>query len=243
MEYRINKYLAKSGVASRRAAEILITEGKVKVNGKKVTDLATIINTDTDVVKVENKLITPCEIKYYVLLNKPAGYITTMSDPFDRKNVSQLLPEKYITSGVVPVGRLDQDTTGLLFMTNDGDTAFKLMHPKFECEKRYHVNISEPLKEIDQKKIEKGVYLKEFHTKPCKIEMLDDFGKNLIITISEGKKRQIRITFLKFGYKIRKLKRISIGPLQLGNLTSGMHRQLKTHEVKKLLAYLDQMSN
>ncbi|MBN1499152.1 MAG: rRNA pseudouridine synthase [Spirochaetes bacterium] len=242
MEYRINKYLSKSGVASRRAAEILISEGKVKVNGKKVTDLATIINSETDIVKVENKLISPCEIKYYVLLNKPAGYITTMSDPFDRKNISQLLPEKYLTSGVMPVGRLDKDTTGLLFLTNDGETAYKLMHPKFNCEKKYHVNVSEPLKEIDQKKIEKGVYLKEFHTKPCKIEVLDDFRKNFLMTISEGKKRQIRITLLKFGYKVRKLKRISIGPLKLGNIASGMHHQMKPHEVKKLLAYLDRLS-
>lgn len=238
MKYRVNKFIAKCGIASRRGAEKLIESGKIKINNAVTKDLSTIIDSEQDVVEFNGEILTPHEIKYYIILNKPKGYITTMSDPFERKCIKSLLPEKFIEAGVSPVGRLDKDTTGLLLLTNDGDTAYKLTHPKYDCEKSYIVQIDNPLEEKHKLKIEKGVYFREFHAKPCRIDFPNDNPRTVKITISEGKKRQIRITFAKFGYKVRKLKRISLGPILLGKLETGMHRRLKKHEEKNLMKYI-----
>lgn len=237
---RINKYIASSGIASRRGAEALISEKRVRVNGTTVTDLSTQINPDEDIVKVDNKIIKPVNIKYYVLMNKPKGFITTMNDPFDRRTIKDLIPDKFLDAGVHPVGRLDKDTSGLILLTNDGELSNKMMHPRYNCEKEYIVKIHRDLEEHHKLKIEKGIYFREFHAKPCKIEFIDEKNHSTVkITLSEGKKRQIRITFAKFGYKVRKLKRITVGPLKLGNLSNGMHRRLKEREVKKLLNYVN----
>lgn len=236
---RINKFIASTGSASRRKAEELILEGRIKINGKRINDLATQVNPAEDRVTLDGKVIKSVQIMYYVLLNKPKGFITTMDDPFDRRTVRDLIPDKYLDAGVHPVGRLDKDTSGLILLTNDGDLSHKMMHPSYDCEKEYIVKIHRDLEEAHKLKIEKGVYFREFHAKPCKISFPDENNRSTVkITLSEGKKRQIRITFAKFGYKVRKLKRISIGPLKLGKISNGMHRRLKESEVKRLIKYI-----
>lgn len=239
---RINKFLAQCGLGSRRKVEELITNNQIKVNNKTIDSFAIEVDPETDRVKCSGKLLTISKIKYYVILNKPKGFITTVTDPFDRPIVMELLPEKYSRAGVFPIGRLDKDTEGLLLLTNDGDLAHKLMHPRFQSTKEYIVTLDKPLEEKHKLRISKGMHLPEFYSSPCSVSYIEKSNKIVKLIISEGKKRQIRLIFRKLKYKVRKLKRIAVGPLIMGSLPSGKCRDLRKQEVKLLKDYVDNTS-
>lgn len=230
---RINRFLSHAGIGSRRKVEEFVLCGFIRVNGKVVRDLSTTINPDSDVVEFKNNRII-IKKYYYLLLNKPKGYITTVSDERGRKHVMELIPERYGKAGVVPVGRLDKDTEGLLLLTNDGDVAYVLTHPKFEVVKEYLVELDRALDDASRRQIEKGILIEGKRTGPAEIKRVNEAGTRLLLKIREGKKRQIRISFSKFSYKVKKLKRISFGPLKIGSLPSGAYRELKIGEIKVL---------
>lgn len=242
MKVRLNKYLNLCGLGSRRKVEELITGGRITVNNRLTTDMATSIDTEADIVKLDNTIIKTHNKVHYLMLNKPKGYITTMKDEKGRPIVTNLIPEKYIKAGVVPVGRLDKDTEGLLLLTNDGDLSYKLTRPDFKVNKEYIVELDKPLEEIDKKRIEKGFFIHQIKikTRPAIVTLSDKTGRFVKIIISEGKKRQIRYTFKNLGYKVMKLKRTGYGPLTLSRLNKGEHRELKASELKLLLKSISQ---
>jgi pseudouridine synthase len=219
---RIQRFIALNSAYSRRTAEKLIDEGRVKLNGKVVIKQGIKIEPG-DSVKVNNKVINPIKEKITLMLNKPAGYVTTKKDEHDRKTVMDLIPYK----DLVPVGRLDKDTEGLLLFTNDGDLAYNLTHPKFEHEKEYEVRLHDPLSKEDKEKLEKGVRIDGRRTAPSKITKYK--GKDCNITIHEGRKRQIRRMFEVVGNKVIYLKRIRMGKLKLGNLQKGKFKIINNY--------------
>lgn len=211
---RIQRFIALNSAYSRRSAEKLIDEGLVKLNGKVVIKQGVKVEPG-DSVKINGKLLTPIKETITLMLNKPAGYVSTKNDEFNRETVMDLIPYK----DLVPIGRLDKDTEGLLLFTNDGDLAYNLTHPKFEHEKEYEVRLRNPLSREDKEKLEKGVRIDGRRTAPSKITKLK--GKECNITIHEGRKRQIRRMFEVVGNKVIYLKRIRMGKLKLGNLKKG----------------------
>lgn len=211
---RIQKFIALNTNFSRRAAEKLIDERRVKLNGKIIAEQGVKIEPG-DSVKIDNKLIKPVQKKITIMLNKPKGYVTTKSDEKGRQTVMDLIPYK----DLIPVGRLDKDTEGLLLFTNDGDLAYNLTHPKFEHEKEYEVKLRDPLSKENKEKLEKGVRIDGRRTAPCKITKLKE--KECNITIHEGRKRQIRRMFEVVDNKVIYLKRTRIGKLKLGTLELG----------------------
>ncbi len=232
---RINKYLAQCNISSRRKVEEFITSGKVMVNDVVVTNLATQI-LSTDIVKVDGIIVKPTNVKIYFLLNKPIGYITTVSDEQGRHTVLDLIERT--TERIFPVGRLDCNTEGMLILTNDGDFANKLIHPSKEIDKVYEVTVKyQP--SIDQfTQLEKGVVIDDFLTSPSKIsnkQKLDNGWYRFNITIHEGKNRQVRKMMQAVGVKVMALKRIKIGSLPLGNLPTGKYRKLTKQELDLLL--------
>ena len=232
---RINKYLALAGLGSRRSVEELVKKGIVTVNGKVVTDLATDIGDD-DVVRVDGKNLTFEENYKYYILNKPKGYVTTVSDEKGRKTVMDLV--KGIKGRVFPVGRLDYNTEGLLILTNDGDMAQKLMSPLSEIEKTYICVIKGDISEGELAVLRAGVKIDGVKLKKCKIKVLDtkDGKTRLEIKIHEGKNRQIRKMLECVGKEITLLKRVGIGDLRVGGLSRGEYRELKESEVSYLVA-------
>jgi 23S rRNA pseudouridine2605 synthase len=234
---RLQKYIADCGVASRRKAEELIKQGRVKVNGMVVTEMGTKVG-DTDLVEVDGKGIKPENKKVYILLNKPAGYVTTAKDQFGRPTVLDLL--KGVRERVFPVGRLDYETTGLLILTNDGDFTYKMTHPKHEIEKTYIATI-EGIPTIEEiNRFEKGLRIEDYITAPAKLRILSENMRNSVVevTIHEGKNRQVRKMCEAIGHPVLSLKRISLGKLSLGNLAEGTWRELSQKEVKSLLELL-----
>lgn len=236
MEIRLNKFLAQCGLGSRRKVEELITAGRIRVNGNKTRSLSTTVDPDHDTIEFDGKKIKQITNSYYIMMNKPRGYITTLSDEKGRPTVMDLLPEKYKMAGVFPIGRLDKDTEGLLLLTNDGELAHKLNHSKFKVNKEYLVELNRDLDEKDKLKIEKGVYLHQLDikTRRSKIRFNSPNKKFITITIDEGKKRQIRYTFKNFGYSVQNLRRVSYGPIKLSGVNRGSIRELKAAEIKKL---------
>lgn len=228
-EIRLNKYIANAGVCSRRAADKLIDENKVKVNGKVVLEKGTVIDTYKDNVEVNGKKISISEEKVYILLNKPKGYITTAKEQFNRPFVLDLVNEK---RRVYPVGRLDMDTSGLLILTNDGQLTNKITHPKNHIYKTYEAILKNELSNVDMQKLEKGVDIGGYVTQPAKVQKLGD--KKVRITISEGKNRQVRKMFETVNNKVVELKRISIGKLTLENLEVGKFKYVKYEEICKV---------
>lgn len=228
---RINKYLAQSGLASRRKAEELVTSGRVKVNGKVIHDLATDIKP-SDLVFVDGKNVRASTNFVYYKLNKPKGYLTTVSDDKDRKTVMSLM--RGVHARVFPIGRLDYDTEGLLLMTNDGDLANTLTKPNSEIKKTYLVNISAPISKDEIKTLSNGVDIGEYITKPCSVELIDMTADSarLKVTITEGKNRQIRKMFSAVGKEVTFLKRVQIGEIRLGGLSRGEYAPLNAKELK-----------
>lgn len=234
MEVRLQKYMAEAGVASRRKAEELIKQGRVCVNGSTVTELGTRVS-ETDEIEVDGKKISIVEEKVYLVLNKPAGYVTTSKDQFGRNAVVDLVKE--LKTRVFPVGRLDYDTSGLLILTNDGDITFKITHPKHETKKVYRAELKGVPDESHVDMFENGILIENTVTAPARMKILKSFGNRTIvdITIHEGKNRQIRKMCDIIGFPVISLKRIEVGSIKLGDLPEGKWRFLTKDEVKSLI--------
>jgi len=230
---RLNKYIADCGIASRRGAEKLITDGKVAVNGKVVTELATQVDPERDHVTVGGKRTALKSKNYYVLLHKPKGYVTTVSDDLGRKTVMGLVDVK---ARLYPVGRLDYDTEGALILTNDGELCDKLTHPKNEVEKVYVARISGQLTAAEIASLQKGVLVDGKPTASCKVRILesDKHHSRVEIAIHEGRNRQVKKMFEAVGKDVEFLKRVAIGQIRLGGLTRGTYRFLSDEEVDYL---------
>lgn len=230
METRLQKFMADAGVASRRKCEEIILSGKVTVNGEIVRELGTKV-TDNDIVKVNGKPISVVTKKVYILMNKPAGYLTSVGDDRGRKTVMDLV-EGEISARIFPVGRLDFDTEGLLLMTNDGKLANGLMHPKKQVDKTYKAVLDKVPSPVDIEKLKRGVVIDGRKTYPAQVNWLKD--NTVLITIHEGRNRQVRKMFESLDYKVKYLQRISIGNLKLGNVPLGRWRHLNTSEINYL---------
>lgn len=232
---RLQKYIADAGVASRRKAEELIAAGKVKVNGKTVSVLGVKVDEENDIVSVNGKEIKRESKKYYIMLNKPAGYVTTVSDSHAEATVMELVSD--INARIYPVGRLDTDTEGLLIFTNDGDFAQELIHPSKQ-HKKYYLAEVQGLPELnDLKQLQRGVDIGGYTTKPAEVELKKGHEKSSVLKIGicEGKKRQVRLMCEAVGHKVIRLKRIQIGDIMLGNLPVGKWRHLKKQEIDRLV--------
>ena len=231
---RLQKFIARCGIASRREAENIILSGRVKVNKKIVTELGTKIDEDNDKVFLDGERIQPEKKLYYIMLNKPKGYVTTVKDEFDRKTVLELVSD--VDARLYPVGRLDFDSEGLLLLTNDGDFAYKMTHPTQHISKKYHAVVAGAADLGHVMKLREGVVIDGYLTKPAKVEIAETRERTtqLNITISEGKNRQIRRMCEAVGLSVIKLTRVSIGAVTLGNLPKGKWRHLTEAEVKLL---------
>ena len=231
---RLQKFIAECGIASRRSAEKIIESGRVSVNGEIVDYMGCVINPDTDIVEIDGKRIEAEAQKYYIMLNKPKNYVTTVSDDLGRPTVMQLVTD--INARIYPVGRLDFDTTGLLIMTNDGEFANILAHPSHVVNKVYIARIDKPLSEQQIEKLCGGVELDGTMTAPAKAENIKrpQKGYEVKITIHEGRNRQVRRMLESVGANVMSLKRISVGSLTLGNLPEGKWRRLSDAEINKL---------
>ena len=236
MEERLQKYLANNGIAARRKCEEYILDGRVKVNGKIVTELGTKIDPEIDSIEFDGKKVEKLENHVYILLNKPIGYVTTVKDQFDRPTVLDLVKVK---EKVLPVGRLDMYTSGALILTNDGDFVYKVTHPKHEIEKTYTVTVKGIVKNDEVEKLRNGVQIEDYTTKPAKVKILKtDIEKDmsrLEITIHEGKNRQVRKMCEAVGRKVLALHRSKIGKIEVKDLELGKWRYLQPKEVEELL--------
>ena len=231
---RINKFIAESGVASRRTADKLIQEGLVKINGK-ICTLGDDVDINSDNVTVEGKTISLVKKYDYYIMNKPKGYVTTVKDEKGRKTVMELLPPNI--KRLFPVGRLDFDTEGLLLLTNDGGLTYKLTHPKNEVPKTYLVKTEKPVNDEDLKKLRSGVVIDGIKTKKCNVKLIESTKtySKLHVIITEGRNRQVRKMFESIGNFVSFLKRIKIGDLTISGLNRGEVRQLSNAEVDYLL--------
>jgi 23S rRNA pseudouridine2605 synthase len=241
MEERIQKFLANQGICSRRKAEEAILLGKIKVNGKIISELGTKINPEVDNIEYEGKNINKKIEKVYILLNKPIGYITTVKDQFGRPTVMNVLQEKgqKLTISVVPVGRLDMYTSGALILSNDGDFIYRLTHPKHEINKTYQVTLKGKIAENEVEKLKNGVDIGDYITKPAQVRIMkideDKDISRIELTIHEGKNRQVRRMCEVIGKKVLALHRSKIGDINVKDLKLGQWRYLRKTEVEKLL--------
>lgn len=226
---RINKYIASCGICSRRKADELISQGKVEINGQVVTDMGHKVDIN-DIVKINGKLITKEEEKVYIVLNKPKGYVTTSSDQFNRKNVIDLINENV---RVYPIGRLDMYTEGLLLLTNDGEFANAIMHPRNKIEKTYVVTTDTNINQGQIDKLKNGVDIGDYITKPAKVRIISK--DKIEIIISEGKNRQVRRMCDAVKINLLNLKRIKIGNIELGKLQTGKYRYLTNKEKQSMI--------
>ncbi len=231
---RINKYIASCGVCSRRKAEELILGGQIKVNGVVCTSLSTDINETRDKVLLNDQEISLQEEKVYYMLNKPKGYVTTMSDDRDRKSIVDLLGD--IDKRVFPVGRLDYDSEGLLLLTNDGELTNHLTHPRYAVPKKYVVKVEGEMKESELAVLRAGVVVDGIKYNKCKVKLVK-FENNISkmeIVLDEGKNREIRRMFQAIGRDVIFLKRVEMAGIKLGGLKRGEIRVLKPYEVEIL---------
>jgi 23S rRNA pseudouridine2605 synthase len=231
---RLNRFLARAGVASRRAADGLIASGRVAVNGEVVTELATVVNPETDLVEFDGRPLRLPPAQTYIVLNKPPGYVVTLSDPQGRPTVADLL--KGVGAAVVPVGRLDARTEGLLILTDDGELAHRVAHPSFELEKVYEVVARGVLSEESRRRLEEGVELDGRVTAPARVSVRSTSRHTTVaeIVMHEGRKRQVRRMFEAVGHPVRALKRLAVGPIELGDLRAGRWRHLSERELRAL---------
>lgn len=236
MEERLQKYLAECGVASRRKCEEIILAGKVKVNGQVIIELGTKVVSGKDKVEIDGKEIL-LEKKVYILLNKPVGYVTTVSDEKERPTVMELLDG--VKEKVVPVGRLDMFTSGLLLLSNDGEFIYKVTHPKHETTKTYIVKTRGVPTEKDLEKLRVGIKIEDYTTSPAKVELLLKDNTNDIsriwIQIHEGRNRQVRKMCEAIGLSVIALKREGVGDLTCEGVERGKWRYLTDEEVKNIM--------
>ena len=241
---RIQKLIAESGHCSRRKAEELIAAGRVKVNGRECT-LGDKALPDKDIITVDGKQIGKVKKRrlYYIMLHKPRGYVTTMQDELDRRNVSELLSD--LPERVYPVGRLDRNSEGLLLFTNDGNFANDIMHPSRHISKTYRVTVRPDISDEQLVKLSEGVESDGRKTAPATVIVLDKQPGRVVlqITIHEGRNRQIRKMCEAVGLEVARLKRTSIGPLKLGMLKPGEYRELKPDELRAIRNAMTKKSN
>jgi 23S rRNA pseudouridine2605 synthase len=230
---RLNKFLAHAGLGSRRHCEDLIVAGRVSVDGHTVRELATKVDPETQEVCVDGKALA-VERPAYWLVNKPRGYLCTNHDPAGRPLAVDLVD--HVRQRVYTVGRLDEDSEGLLLLTNDGELANKLMHPRFGVEKTYLVQVAGKPDQEQLGQLLKGVWLSDGHVKAKRVKRLKSQGESawLEIVLSEGKNREIRRMLARLNHKVMRLKRTAIGPIELGRLRSGKSRPMKTEELARL---------
>ena len=230
---RINKYIAQSGFCSRRKADDLVTNGNVKINGAVMKEPGYDV-AEGDKVEVNGTLISKAEKKVYYLLNKPVGFVTTVSDDKDRPTVMDLVSD--IDERIFPVGRLDYNTSGMLIMTNDGDFAYRVSHPKHELSKTYRARVAGVLSNEKCAKLRKGVDIGGFVTSRAKVEIVKGLERSTVVDISihEGKNRQVRKMFKAVGNNVQELQRIAIGDIRLGRLKEGYYRKLTREEIEYL---------
>ncbi len=233
-ELRLNRYISMGGVCSRRDADALITEGRVKVNGEVVQTVGIKVKR-TDRVEVDDTVVTP-ERKVYLVLNKPKDYVTTVEDPLERKTVMTLI-EGACKERIYPIGRLDRNTTGVLLFTNDGDLAKKLTHPKYEHKKIYHVFLDKPLETSDMESIAGGMELEDGFIKADEISYVSTDRSEVGIEIHSGRNRIVRRIFEHLGYQIVRLDRVYFAGITKKNLPRGRWRFLTPEEVKFLKIY------
>jgi len=240
MEERLQKIVSRYGHISRRAAEAMIAEGRVSLNGEIVSQMGVKADPQKDAIRLDGKLIAAEQTPVYILLHKPQGYVTTLSDPENRPVVTDLV--KGEGERLFPVGRLDYDSEGLLLMTNDGGFAQKIQHPRYGVPKRYRVRIEGHLTTEELQRLKKGVRFEDgfFQPRDLRIEKHNDKSLWISLSISEGKNRMIRRGFAALRHDVERLVRISIGDVQLGNLKRGMYRHLTKKEIESLLAWSGQ---
>jgi 23S rRNA pseudouridine2605 synthase len=233
---RLQKLLARAGLGSRRACEELISDGRVTVNGRRVEKLGAKARSDDD-IRVDGRPVTIPEDHVYLVLNKPPGYVTTKSDPQGRPTVMDLVPAK-LRDRVFPVGRLDQDSTGLLLLTDDGDLAQRLLHPRHHVSKEYLADVEGTPSESQLRRLRSGVELEDGPTQPAEVMLVAQGGgeSRLRVTITEGRNRQVRRMCEAIGHPVRRLKRVAMGPLRLGELSLGAVRTLGEGQVRALRA-------
>ena len=233
---RINKYLASCNIASRRKSEEIILSGRVKVNSKVVTELSYDIDEKNDIVLLDDKEIKPSENLVYIVLNKPEGYITTVKDQFDRPSVLDLITD--IKERIYPVGRLDYETSGLLILTNDGDLTYTLTHPKHSVYKTYMAIVKGIPTENELENFRDGLYIVDYKTAPAKIKVVKtNLEKNYSICkiqIHEGKNRQVRKMCRAINHPVLRLKRVSVGNLNIKDVEIGKYRYLTSDEIAYL---------
>ena len=234
---RLQKYMALCGVASRRKAEELIAEGKVAVNGMTITEMGVQVE-DGDEVRVDGKVIRPEEVKRYVMYHKPAGEVTTVSDPEGRPCVLDHFRDEGVR--LYPVGRLDYDSEGLLLLTNDGALTERLLHPSHQVDKTYLARVSGKVTLETVRSLRMGVMLDDHRTAPAKVRIIKEetFATVVLVTIHEGRNRQVRRMFEENGHQVLQLRRVKFGPLELGDLPRGRWRDLTEEEVRRLRAFL-----
>ncbi len=231
-QVRLQRYLSMAGVASRRGGERLIKEGKVSVNGRVVTEMGVLMTPGKDKVAVEGRTVSP-EKKRYILLYKPSGYLCALKDRFGRPLVTELLGG--VRGRLYHVGRLDLDAEGLLIMTNDGDFAEKLTHPRYGVNKTYRVRLRSGLGKEEVRRLRSGVKLDDgFKTSPARVKIASPDRKVVEITIREGKKRQVKRMLIAVGNRVVHLKRVSIGSIGIGDLGRGKWRELTRREISAL---------
>jgi 23S rRNA pseudouridine2605 synthase len=230
---RLNKYLAHAGVGSRRHCDDLIAAGRVKIDGRVVSDLGTKLDPDAHQVSVDDHAVK-AERPVYWAVNKPVGYLCTNHDPAGRPRAVDLLP--HVEQRVYTVGRLDEASEGLLLMTNDGDLAEKLMHPRYGVEKTYHVLVAGQPTKQDLDKLLTGVWLAEGKVRAKRVRRLKPQGEStwLRVVLAEGKNREIRRMLAKLSHKVLRLRRVAIGPVELDRLPSGKARRLSLPELQVL---------
>lgn len=230
---RLNKYIAQAGIASRRKADELIANGNVKVNGLSMKEMGYDV-IEGDVVEVNGRVIEAAEKKAYILLNKPTGYVTTVSDDKDRPTVMELVTD--VDARIFPVGRLDFNTSGMLIMTNDGDLAYRIAHPKHEMTKTYRARVAGVLSKKKLAQLRKGVDIGGYTTRPAWVEVIKQGERSAIVEIKihEGKNRQVRKMFAAVGNNVQELERIAIGDIRIGRLKEGHYRKLTREEIEYL---------
>jgi 23S rRNA pseudouridine2605 synthase len=234
---RLQRYLAASGVASRRRSEELIAGGLVRVNGRVVRELGTSV-ADGDVVEYAGRIVEPAAERTYLVMNKPLGVMTTMHDPEGRRTVADLLRRGAVTQRVVPVGRLDYDTAGVLLLTDDGSLAHVLMHPRFGVEKTYRATVRGRLDPRETTALQEGVRLAEGRTDPARLRVIAARHDTSVIdvTVHEGRNRQVRRMFDAIGHPVVELVRMRFGPIALGALGPGELRPATDRELSALRA-------
>jgi len=231
---RLNKFLSQRGVASRRHADQMIADGRVSVNDQVVEDLGSKIDEARDRVAVDGKPVRGRGGFIYWMLNKPAGIVVTLDDPFERRTLRTLIPD--LPHGVYPVGRLDKDSEGLLILTNDGELAYRLTHPRFEVAKRYVVRVRGLVEDPAAARLRAGVFVDGRRTAPAKVEVFERSGRGTIlqIEIHEGRKREVRKMLDAVGHPVLDLKRVMFAGLSLSHLPAGHRRPLTGTEILRL---------